>query len=1248
MPDDNQNLAALKRTRAGLRASVTRACNKLEEALSSQEAVQVSAALSLLERRFKDLEIASSACHVASDITEDDVTAMFEEEDAYTLAYEVAREKANKFLTPPPTPQLPVPADPARPKPVKLERLSLPSFNGDVLQFTEFWPTFKARVHNSPELDDSDKFGYLVSKLSGPALAAVHGLPHTTAGYNQAIELLLNRFGRRAPIINTRINEMMRLPSLDDSAGPQALRSFSDKLHLSVRSLESLGVDINNASEILGPVLLSRFPPAMRIRWMETHPADARDTIDNPVPGTIKVDALLAFLALQVEHRELGVGASNNKSIPKPPPPTTRQPPSTGSAFAADGMRNQKCPICQSNDHGSANKCQTFLNYNPQERENRAKKVGLCLNCLSPRHSAKECKSEGTCRHCHQRHNTLLCRTVADRDKGVPSAHNLMLCEGSSDGVHPTLIAWARGRHQDLRVQLLLDGCSNQTFITPECARRMNFPVIGKGPMTVNHFNKGSVSHTMEICEVKLKSIFDNKCITLNAYIIDLCHPIQSGCINLSAMPHTKGLKFAENYSKGEPKVIDILVGFDFLYQFLTDEVCWGPRGTPVALGTHFGWVLHGPYTWRNLKPLGATAQVFHVQRVEDPADKCLERFSDLELVGVAPSELEMETWPEPKVVEGRYEVELPWKSSSRPVCNKSKVLAYQRNVYGRLSPAQSREYDQYFHELEELNIIEPCPIDSPQSSWFLPHHGVWRRGKLRVVFDGSNGKPPLNQLLDAGPNLLLKLPTCLTSFRLRNIPLAADIEKAFLQVAVCHTDRDYLKFLVLRNGSYHAYRFRRTPFGLCSSPSLLNSCLKDLYDKNELLYPETVSRLRESMYCDDLVTSLDSFQEVSAFQMQCNTIFDSVKMNLRGWSSQPGEVLGLKYDHEHDTLSIHLEGFVEAETKRPSRRSLLSSIAKVFDPLGFLTPWLLRGKLLMQRAWEPTGNWDSLLPEQILAEWKSLIQEATNSHVTIPRHLRHGSGVELHAFSDASGCAYATCIYLVGNGGSNLVFARSRLKPRKSIMSIPRLELMGALLSVRAVRMLTTSLADFKSLPVYLWTDSTCVLSWVQTDPLILPRFVQNRVKEIQSIPSSWQFVPGESNPADLATRGASLAKLGSSSLWCEGPGWLSNSSCWPDQPPMIDFRPSEATACPVTAELPEIERVCSNVSDLRTIEGACAWMMRFCHNVMLTGSQRAQRKTGPLQYAERALGLEWLISQVQESHFKQEIDSLKINPFF
>ena len=74
-----------------------------------------------------------------------------------------------------------------------------------------------------------------------------------------------------------------------------------------------------------------------------------------------------------------------------------------------------------------------------------------------------------------------------------------------------------------------------------------------------------------------------------------------------------------------------------------------------------------------------------------------------------------------------------------------------------------------------------------------------------------------------------------LMRFRLHQIAIVADIEKAFLQIGIQPNQRDVTRFLWLKDSgetrvqsdNIQEYRFCSVPFGLISSPFLLGATIK-------------------------------------------------------------------------------------------------------------------------------------------------------------------------------------------------------------------------------------------------------------------------------------------------------------------------------------------------------------------------------------------------------------------------------------
>jgi len=80
----------------------------------------------------------------------------------------------------------------------------------------------------------------------------------------------------------------------------------------------------------------------------------------------------------------------------------------------------------------------------------------------------------------------------------------------------------------------------------------------------------------------------------------------------------------------------------------------------------------------------------------------------------------------------------------------------------------------------------------------------------------------------------------------------------------------------------------------------------------------------------------------------------------------------------------------------------------------------------------------------------------------------------------------------------------------------------------------------------MFLWTDSKVTLTWINNHPSRWKDFVHNRVCFNQeTLPQAkWRYVPGDENPADLATRGFTPEQLAEKPLWWNGPLWLSKPS--------------------------------------------------------------------------------------------------------
>ena len=236
--------------------------------------------------------------------------------------------------------------------------------------------------------------------------------------------------------------------------------------------------------------------------------------------------------------------------------------------------------------------------------------------------------------------------------------------------------------------------------------------------------------------------------------------------------------------------------------------------------------------------------------------------------------------------------------------------------------------------------------------------------------------------------------------------------------------------------------------------------------------------------------------------------------------------------------------------------RDVLQSISSIYDPLGLISAVILQARVILRECWRVKCTWDQPLPDSILESWQQWASSLDSlSQLRIPRCLRRQNKPiqqEIHSFSDASELGFGVCIYLRSVYGPDdvdvrLIIGKSRVAPLRQL-SIPRLELQGALMASRLTDTVRTEL-NWKG-AITFWCDSQTTLQWIHSSSCRFHAFVAHRVTEItdQFHPRQWRHVPGPLNPADDASRGISPADLSSDHRWFQGPEFLRLSpDSWP-----------------------------------------------------------------------------------------------------
>ncbi|XP_068675570.1 uncharacterized protein [Montipora foliosa] len=235
-------------------------------------------------------------------------------------------------------------------------------------------------------------------------------------------------------------------------------------------------------------------------------------------------------------------------------------------------------------------------------------------------------------------------------------------------------------------------------------------------------------------------------------------------------------------------------------------------------------------------------------------------------------------------------------------------------------------------------------------------------------------------------------------------------------------------------------------------------------------------------------------------------------------------------------TLKAKPELLLSQELPMLSKRTILSQVARIYDPIGFASAFLIRAKIGLQELWEKGVGWDEELPSETQEKWTNLFQEMKSLNGTsFERCLTSPYAVGrpvICVFSDASEDAFGSCAYArrqLSSGEYDIRFiaAKSRVAPLKRL-TIPRLELRGAVLASRLCKTIVDE-SRFQFEKVILFLDSKIVLAWIRSEARRFKPFVSVRVGDIQTNtdPSQWKHIPGEMNVADDVSRGISVRNL-------------------------------------------------------------------------------------------------------------------------
>ena len=703
-----------------------------------------------------------------------------------------------------------------------------------------------------------DKFNYLSSLVESSAAQAIAGLTLTAANYDEAIATLKKRFGNPQLIVNRHMEALLNTAAVSSHHDVKGLRKLHDSVEAHIRGLQALGISASAYGGMLSSVLVNKLPPELRLIISREMAGNSWDLVK----------------VMKIVERE--VDARERASVLTTPNSLRHRTPTAATLVTSNSGPTGNRIICVycGQDHTS-NSCTTITDV--AARREILRKAGRCYTCLKKHHLSKDCRSRMRCENCRGRHHVTIClrntrqATNSTDPPHVRSTEDPPTRPESRNGNAPTttnsLYAGTQTPilHQTARLQLInpksegcrivaraiLDSGSQRTYVTSRLRDELDLPTLRTELLQIKTFGEAeSDTTTCDVVQVGVENKGDGIQMTTALVVPFICNPLTTQPINHSSEHHDHllGLELADSADVSDALEVDVLIGSDSYWNFVTGRVIRGKSG-PMAIHTRVGWILSGPThlseTTANLAL--ATTHVLKIEACSAEAnlDDHLKQFWELESLGVAREETSVyEKFVQQIKYNGqRYEVNLPWKDHHPPLpdhydlCHKRLTNLLRRL---RQTPQLLYDYNAIIQDQVSEGIVEIAAQPSPAANGrihHLPHHGVVRRdkatSKLRIVYNASANShgASLNNCLYAGPKFGQSIFDIILRFRTHNVALTGDIEKAFLMVSVKEEDRDSLRFLWVtnpkeENSEVITLRFTRVVFGVTSSPFLLNATI--------------------------------------------------------------------------------------------------------------------------------------------------------------------------------------------------------------------------------------------------------------------------------------------------------------------------------------------------------------------------------------------------------------------------------------
>ncbi|UYV69801.1 hypothetical protein LAZ67_7000777 [Cordylochernes scorpioides] len=810
---------------------------------------------------------------------------------------------------------------------VNLPKLELPCFDGKLENWISFSNVFKTTIIDNSQLTNIVKLQYLKTCLKGKALILVNHIPITENNFVLAWDLLEKRYDNKRDLIFNLIQRIIDLPKLTIESFTQLL-FLVDNLYEIIRSLETLGYKLGELSDIIiGKILSDKLDKTTKRSW--------NMTVDNN--HIASCSELLKFI-------ETYAKALNTSETERGLPLIKRS-----MKLQVHNLTKANCFLCQQ-EHGIY-LCPTFLDMEPLERRRKVKQLKLCFNCLRNNHLVNQCRLKFKCRKCQGKHNTL-----------IHIDANIHQFKEHTVGI--TAIEEPDKNQAESSVKENNDALGVTSIHNTTCLmsnQEDSFVLLSTATiMVMNHQGKYQPCRAL-IDTASQATLITRDCLKklnlepsrtrvelagIGGQILDRPNGVTSYMPYLKfeehQFDHLQGLQLADpQYQYTAP--IDILLGADIAFSLFKGAIKYGHEGQPKAIKTILGWLLFGEI--KTFQKKSRNYQKLHTFNC---------------------------------TLNNQY---FPYgKKNSKPNLIHLKMIS-MKFILRQLMKEKHLVYQTYKDFMQEYLVLghmnEVKGNGNDHKAFYLPHHPIIKEKALP-----------------------------------QNCELYSTLIQKQQQILVHPEDTPYQQIIWIDESGQglKEYELKTLTYETSCAPFLAIRVLKQLAYDEQIRFPTAEAILKSDFYVDDLLTGCETTENGRKLIRELDQLLQAGGFKLRQWASNKPTILDTLQETDkstfyanvdrENTLGLNFLGInwnprsdeiglrkIEIIKNAPTKRNILSQMAKIYDPL-----------VRLQESWKALQNDLASIHQVQIPRWIGLFEPAT---------------YEIHGFADASQRAYAAMVYI-------------------------------------------------------------------------------------------------------------------------------------------------------------------------------------------------------------------------------------------